>query len=154
MRQDVHVAAVVSDELRITDAWVPGDAEVSFEGWVESTIGGMTLAGTVVATFEGVCRRCLETAVGTVTAEVRELCRDDADPDDGYRAGPETLDLEPIVHDACILELPLAPLCSPQCRGLCPDCGVNRNRETCSCGQPTDLRWAGLAGLEPEQEAE
>jgi len=57
------------------------------------------------------------------------------------------LDLEPLAHDACILELPLAPLCGPDCLGLCPECGANRNHETCTCTEKTDPRWAGLAGL-------
>jgi uncharacterized protein len=31
------------------------------------------------------------------------------------------------------LEIPMKPLCSPECRGLCPRCGANLNTETCAC---------------------
>jgi uncharacterized protein len=77
--------------------------------------------------------------------EVKEVCTDDPDPDLMYPVEPDWLDLEPLVHDACILELPLAPLCREDCKGLCPECGVNRNSETCSCLVPTDPN--GSAGV-------
>ena len=69
-----------------------------------------------------------------------------------YAIGSDWLDLEPIVHDACILELPLAPLCRDDCQGLCPVCGANRNSETCSCEAPVDPRWSALAVLRPEND--
>jgi uncharacterized protein len=80
-------------------------------------------------------------------ATVRELCSEGADPELGYAMTADRLDLEPIAHDACILELPLAPLCRPDCLGLCPSCGVNRNHETCTCTEKADPRWAALSGL-------
>jgi hypothetical protein len=67
--------------------------------------------------------------------------------DESYVVGADELDVEPVVRDACILELPLAPLCSESCRGLCPTCGANRNRDECLCEQEVDPRWSALAGL-------
>ena len=151
-RKELHVAGALS-ELRVRDAWVPDDKEVRFDGFIESTLGGVTVGGAVTAPYEGVCRRCLEAASGEIRAEVREICRErrrgseEPDEDEPYPLGVDALDLQPIVHDACILELPLAPLCSESCLGLCPTCGVNRNRTECSCDAPTDARWAALAGL-------
>jgi uncharacterized protein len=45
----------------------------------------------------------------------------------------ETVDLEALVREQIILLVPLKPLCQEGCRGLCPTCGANLNRETCSC---------------------
>ena len=73
---------------------------------------------------------------GHLVAVVDEVCTDHPDSDLEYVIGGDFLDLEPIVHDASILELPLAPLCQDDCRGLCPECGVNRNHESCSCEAP------------------
>jgi uncharacterized protein len=70
-----------------------------------------------------------------------------ADPELEYPLSADWLDLEPLAHDACILELPLAPLCRNDCLGLCPECGVNRNNETCTCTARTDPRWAALDSL-------
>ena len=132
---DVQVTAVIP-ELAVTDAWVPDGVPVSFVGTVESAIGGMTVNGVVRSAYEGMCRRCLETAAGDLVATISEVCTESPDPDLGYGLDGDFLDLEPMVHDACILELPLAPLCQEDCQGLCPECGVNRNHETCSCAAP------------------
>jgi len=45
----------------------------------------------------------------------------------------DTIDLGEIMRDEFYLAVPMKPLCRPDCRGLCAVCGVNRNRETCSC---------------------
>ncbi len=159
-RQDVQLRGQIAD-MAVSSAEVPEGAEVGFDGWVESTLGGVTVVGRVSAPWSGVCRRCLEEASGTLVAEVRELCRDPRDAlldpigtseegDEAYVVGADELDVEPLVRDACILELPLAPLCSESCRGLCPKCGANRNRDECSCEPEVDPRWSALAGLVSE----
>jgi len=43
------------------------------------------------------------------------------------------LDLLPMVRDAIHLAVPIAPRCRPDCRGLCPSCGADLNREHCRC---------------------
>ncbi len=55
-----------------------------------------------------------------------------------------TIDLGPLVRDAVVLELPMAPLCRDDCAGLCPQCGANRNEGDCGCVAPRDPRWANL----------
>ena len=48
------------------------------------------------------------------------------------------------MRDAIVLELPMAPLCREDCRGLCPQCGADRNEAECGCVAPRDPRWANL----------
>jgi len=145
-RRSAAISAPV-DELFVSSARVSDGAEVGFEGELEAVAGGVIVHGRVRAPWEGTCRRCLAAARGELDVEVRELASEDPDPELGYALTPDWLDLEPIVHDACILELPLAPLCVDDCRGLCPDCGANRNVEACSREAPSDPRWAALADL-------
>jgi uncharacterized protein len=128
----VQVTEVIP-ELAVTDSRVPEGVPVALTGTVEAVIGGVTVAGVLRAPFEGTCRRCLEKATGELIIQIDEVCTDHPDTDLEYAVGTDWLDLEPMVHDACILELPLAPLCADDCKGLCPECGVNRNHETCSC---------------------
>ncbi|MDA8265329.1 MAG: DUF177 domain-containing protein [Actinomycetota bacterium] len=134
-RRQVEIAASIP-ELAITYSGVPEGVPVSFDGAIESFAGGVNVKGLVRAPFEGTCRRCLGVARGHLVAVVDEVCMDHPRPDSDYAIGPDYIDLEPMVHDACILELPLAPLCQEQCQGLCPYCGANRNQETCSCVEP------------------
>ncbi|MEI6710017.1 MAG: DUF177 domain-containing protein, partial [Actinomycetota bacterium] len=64
-----------------------------------------------------------------------------------YPIDQDFIDLAPMVHDAVFLDLPLAPLCSSNCKGLCPYCGIDRNEATCECQGDTDPRWATLDTL-------
>ena len=69
-----------------------------------------------------------------------ELAGDDVEPAsfdeddmDVYSYVGEEVDLEPLLREQIILAVPFAPLCSEDCKGLCPVCGRNRNREACTC---------------------
>lgn len=53
-------------------------------------------------------------------------------------------DLWELVRQALVVNLPMRPLCRPECKGLCPSCGANLNETTCDCRPPEDPRWAGL----------
>ncbi len=146
-RRHVQIEGEI-DELDLSSSRVPEGAPVRLDVMLESVSGGILVTGTVESTWVGVCRRCLEQATGVLRAEVRELCMTEPDEEAmTYPLGREELDLRPIAHDACILELPLAPLCHEDCRGLCPSCGVNRNFESCSCEPARDARFAALALL-------
>ena len=74
-------------------------------------------------------------------AEVRE---EDLDtfPFDGER-----VDLEPMLREQFVLAVPFAPLCREDCKGLCPQCGIDLNTGTCACEKPVDPRLAALKGL-------
>jgi len=145
-RRRLDVVGLIAD-LDVSNSRVEPGSAVELDVVLESVLGGVVVTGTVSAQWEGECRRCLETATGRLVARVREVYTDHADPEIEYAMTDDWLDLEPLAHDACILELPLAPLCGPDCLGLCPECGVNRNHESCTCTEKTDPRWAGLAGL-------
>src|SRR4029453_13807555 len=60
----------------------------------------------------------------------------------------ETLDLGELMHEQFVLALPMKPLCSDACKGLCPTCGTNLNKGACDC-KPSwkDPRLAALQGI-------
>jgi len=144
----------VIDGLGSVSVVVPEGAEVDAEVTLSSYPGGIMATGTVSAPWQGECRRCGGVVTGAVAAEVRERfvpTQGGAAPDDpevdAYPLTDDLVDLEPLARDAVLLELPLAPLCSEDCRGLCPTCGANRNLETCTCEAPRDPRWGALDTL-------
>jgi uncharacterized protein len=59
----------------------------------------------------------------------------------------DVVDLEPLFREQFVLAVPFAPLCREDCKGLCPQCGIDRNTGTCSCEPPIDPRLAALKGL-------
>ena len=60
----------------------------------------------------------------------------------------DSLALEDVLREQVLLSLPVRTLCKPDCKGLCPRCGENRNSQACNCDEgPSDPRWQALAGL-------
>lgn len=155
VRHEVRQAPI--DDLATMGSSVPEGGEVSVEVTLSSYPGGVMASGTVEAPWTGECRRCGGPVAGEVRSEVREryVPEDGTDADDeAYPLADDELDLEPLARDAVLLELPLAPLCAEDCLGLCPQCGVNRNEEACSCQQPTDPRWSALDALRDQGSVE
>jgi DUF177 domain-containing protein len=141
-------------ELAVAGSVVPAQAEAVAVAVLDSIDGGIEVAASVRAPWQGECRRCLRPITGELCCEVRELYRSrlghqSPDPDeDTYPLEGDVLDLRPLVRDALLLELPLAPLCRQDCRGLCPTCGADLNAGPCDCGPAAvDPRWAVLDGL-------
>lgn len=132
------------DDLACTGSEVPPGAVLQADVTLTSIAGGITVTGVVTAPWTGECRRCLLAASGTLTIPVRELYTEDGDGEETYPLVNDQVDLEELVHDAVLLELPIAPLCDEECRGLCPVCGANRNEESCRCETPRHDRWAAL----------
>jgi uncharacterized protein len=127
---------------------VPAGAEAAVEVTLVPFDGGIDVEGTVTAPWIGTCRRCADPVSGTLEVAVHERYAEDPlssmSDDDLYPMDDDTLDLAPLVRDALVLELPMAPLCRPDCAGLCPVCGVDRNAGDCGCVVPRDPRWANL----------
>ena len=120
--------------------------------------GGVTVA----------CSRCVEPVRIPIEEKLRvtfmprhELPAEDDEPAPAEAEGPEVaeedldlfpydgdaIDLEPLFREQFVLAVPFAPLCREDCKGLCPQCGIDRNTGTCSCEAPIDPRLAVLKGL-------
>jgi uncharacterized protein len=146
-RQEVHVE-VPSEGLTVVDAVVPVGAPVDVDVTLESMSDGVVVTGRVSAPWEGACRRCLGPAGGAIDVLVRELYQPKPETEEAFPIEGDQLDLEPLVREALLLELPLAPLCRPDCAGLCPECGADRNDVDCGHRlDDHDPRWDALDQL-------
>ncbi|HXP33362.1 MAG TPA: DUF177 domain-containing protein [Acidimicrobiales bacterium] len=132
------------EDLACGGSVVPPGADVRADVTLEAISGGISVAGVVEAPWTGQCRRCLAPASGMLSIPVRELYTAEGDGEDAYPLVDDEVDLEVLVHDAVLLELPVAPVCDEACRGLCPLCGANLNERACGCETPRDERWAAL----------
>ncbi len=135
---------------------VPAGSDLVLDLRVESVMDGVLVTGTATAALAGECGRCLEPLERDLEVDLQELFAYEPDPgdEDAPVVQGEFVDLEPLVRDAVVLALPLAPLCDEQCPGLCPVCGV---RLVEAGGDHThddqaDPRWAALASLNPKPE--
>jgi uncharacterized protein len=149
-QRDVHVAATLLG-LAISSASVPSDSEIAFDGLMEGIEGGISATGTVTGRWSGECRRCLREVGGTLDADVREIFEPHPTEGETYPIQGDEVDLEPLVRDAMLLALPLAPLCSDDCAGPAPDVFPTGpdvpGDEAADGGEPTDPRWAALDEL-------
>jgi len=114
------------------------------------------IEGSVTASAEAPCCRCLETARLPISAsfnytfsptlsepqEEMELSTEDLEL--AYYE-EDTIDLDRVVYEQIMLQMPIKPLCTEACRGLCPHCGINLNVASCHCeGETFDERLAVL----------
>ncbi len=171
MRIDVAALSQGTNRIETT-----GDAEsldlthneVSLEGpvAVELTLNvfeeNIRIDGVVHAKIVEECSRCLVEFTRPLEAELHMYAAGGSAagraglPEGGDEGGEEgflvhdgrQLDLRDEVRSAILLSCPLQPLCSPDCKGLCPECGGNLNYNQCSCGsRGADPRWKGLEKL-------
>jgi uncharacterized protein len=146
--RDVHVEAALAD-LASLGARVDEATPVVVDVSLERVSDGIVVRGAVRATWTAVCSRCLAPVAGDVVVHVDELYEPHPLEGETYRLDDDVLDLEPLVRDCLVLELPAAPLCRPECAGLCPSCGIDRNVATCDCSiEDVDPRWAALRSLD------
>lgn len=119
-RSEVHRVVPLSG-LAVSTSSVPEGAEAVVEVTLEALSDGITARGTVEVPWTGECRRCLELTSGMLAAPIDEVYKDDPDEGETLALAGDSIDLGPVVHDAVILALPLAPLCRPDCPGPDPD---------------------------------
>jgi len=118
---------------------------------VSRTPQGLLLQVKVQGSVDLECVRCLEPFSTILHANFTELYafsrRNVTEsgllvPDDGQ------IDLGPLLREYLLLEMPISPLCRPECKGLCPICGENLNTTTCNHeDEPTDPRLEVLKKL-------
>jgi uncharacterized protein len=143
----VHVQEPVAD-LRTELAGVPEDAPIEGALTLESVVEGIYVTGSFEGRMTLRCARCLTEFDRDFDVDVHELVAREPGPEDDYALAPDlTLDPEPMVRDAVVLEMPFSPLCRPDCLGLCGICGGNRNLGECPGHETTDPRWSALDGL-------
>ena len=122
--------------------------------------GQVRLQGSIEGELSAECDRCLEPAqfpVNTrfdlfyqpaVVAEAgAEIAIEEADTEVGFYEG-EGIELEQVLVEQILLQMPMQRICREDCQGICPVCGSDRNATACGCqARPADDRWAALSKL-------
>jgi uncharacterized protein len=137
---------------------VPDDAPLGGSLLLESVVEGILVSGPITGTWTVRCARCLAERTQPFSVDVSELfatagsvdVADEDLDDEGYMLFEDAIELDQLVRDAVGVEMPFAPLCRPDCQGLCPVCGGNRNLGECPGHATVDPRFAALADLLPD----
>ena len=165
--QEVSLTVPAPAGIGIMSIGVPAGSELELDVWLESVIEGVLVSGTALVQLTGECSRCLDPISDELEVDLQELYayeetdsrgrpaahqpgEDDVD-DEQYVLVGDRLDLEPVLRDAVVLDLPLAPVCRDDCPGLCPQCGFRLEGDPEHHHDVIDPRWAALSQLEPTQ---
>lgn len=137
------------EDIGIAMIGVPPGSPVELELTFESVVEGVLVTGTANLTLAGQCARCLEAIERPLEIDLQELfCYPGKEADDAEasRIQDDLIDLEPLLRDQVVLELPFTPWCRPDCAGMCPTCGTSLNADPDHHhDEAVDPRWSNLA---------
>jgi uncharacterized protein len=137
----------------------------------ENTGELINIGGKVTSTLSIPCNRCLADVRAPLNLQVdehfpiEEILHPNRKPQEGedydttvssvvyLDQGKPILDLDELLRQLIVSEVPIQTLCDDACAGLCPTCGGNRNETPCNCAaQEIHTPLAGLAALLKDEE--
>ena len=132
--------------------WTSG--QITVKGNIINNGRLLEVSGTISVVATLICGRCLEEAEAEFTIPFHEFFRENGDTCQQedmetitFFQGDE-IDISDLVRETIILSEPLRFVCREDCKGLCPDCGVNLNEQSCGCAKDIiDPRLIALAKL-------
>ncbi len=148
-----------SGSLPVAGVWLESEVRLSEPAEIRltarrSAAGGVQVLGRLDARVHLVCRRCLQEVEERFVVPLDfklEPGLERGSEDEGVfplRPDGDLVDLGPIVREELLLAIPVFPQCRPDCKGLCPRCGIDLNEETCECEVAEhDSRWDALRKL-------
>ena len=156
--EDADMWASLMEEFRL-DCRLPQNPKA--ELLVLPVEGGYLVRGRIAGAFVLPCDRCAEDAVTPFDERFEHFValppeETDTTEEAEYEkeahlrilaGGEPELDLAGLCGEEFVLALPVKALCAPDCKGLCPACGINRNEASCDCAGEADPRLATLRGL-------
>ncbi len=135
-------------ELGTGYATVPKGQWLKIDVRLESVHEGILATGDIVTEAHTVCSRCLEDMTAEVAESFQELFVYGQPGEDEFSVDGDSIDLEQVVIDSVVLNLPFKPVCSADCKGLCQECGFRLQEDPSHSHQaPVDSRFAALAEL-------
>lgn len=120
------------------DGAKPFISPIEVHGTLKSFEGSAELKAELTYDFSMPCNRCMEETLTKCRLSVfhtlvRSIHEDD---NESYiQVEDEAVDLDELLYSDIILELPAKYICKEDCKGICPHCGKNLNKESCNCGK-------------------
>ncbi|MDG2497692.1 MAG: YceD family protein [Aquiluna sp.] len=143
----------VVEAMGTTIVKIPAGAELEIFLRLESVHEGVLATGEVSGEAKSECSRCLDSVNLGVEVDFQELFAYSLTSDEDLVVVNEHIDLEQVLIDSIVLNLPFQPVCSETCLGLCPECGI-RLEQTIEHGheRPVDPRFSALQDLATKED--
>jgi uncharacterized protein len=154
--KQIHTTVEAPPDLGIAVIGVPENSPIVLDVRLESVVEGVLVTGTATVQLAGECVRCLTDISDEMEIDVMELFvypGSEAEEDEASRMVGDLIDLEPLVRDDIVLDLPFQPLCRDDCAGLCVVCGADLNSDPGHSHETSiDPRWERLTDLAGQDE--
>ncbi len=132
-------------------AAVPADEDIDLDLRLESVHEGILATGEVFGDAIAECSRCLDPLTIPVEVDFQELFAYSLSSEDDFVVEDEQIDLEQVILDAVVLNLPFQPICSSDCLGLCATCGERMADNPHHVHEAEiDSRWSELKKLKED----
>jgi len=163
-RRKIHFETTFAPgEIQFLEESLQQSGPIAVKGTAEllnNTLGEIRVRGHVTGRLESVCDRCLEPAFFLVDSsfdsfhrpastapEHEEVRIDEGEAEIAFYEG-DGVQLEDVLREYILLQLPMQLVCSEACKGICPQCGQYLNKATCDCRRERiDERWSALKNL-------
>ncbi|WP_296629912.1 YceD family protein [Rhodoluna sp.] len=134
-------------------AKVSKGVELDLDVRLESVHEGILATGEVFVDADAECSRCLDPLTVPIEVDFQELFAYSLTNEDDSVVEDEQIDLDQVIRDAVVLNLPFHPLCSEDCPGLCAECGVKMADNPHHVHEaPIDSRWNALESFTKKEE--
>ena len=134
-------------------AAVPKGGEIELFLSLESVHEGIYVSGGLKTKANADCSRCLEPMSVPLQVDIQELFAYSLEVEDDLVIQDEQIDLEQVIVDSVVLNLPFTPICQTDCLGLCVECGAKLNEDPGHVHEAKiDSRWSELQKLVEESE--
>lgn len=124
--------------------------KVDVEGVAISENDVIVINASIKTKLQLSCSRCLDTFIYPIDIDIEERFTNDKElqNEETMFVDSDTLNITEIIENSIISTLPIKRLCKEDCKGLCSQCGTNKNVENCSClDYDVDIRLAKLREL-------
>jgi len=149
----VQRTVAAPEDLGTVVIGIPAGTDLELDLRLEAVMEGVLVSGTVRGRAVGECVRCLDEVDEDLEVDIQELYAyperarafaEEGDEEEIRELDGDLIDVEPAIRDAVVPALPFRPVCSPECPGLCPECGARLADDPEHKHETLDPRWAEL----------
>ncbi len=157
--------SIKPDEIEFDNEFVSAKEDVKFDGKLSNQAAWALIEGEISTKLDIACGRCLESVKTPVNFEFEaafinaKRLTDDVDMEleaEGLDVSilvGHKIDLVDVAQERVMLSIPSQTLCKQDCKGLCPECGANKNSKACNCDEKAiDSRWSALSEIKHKKD--
>lgn len=151
--REIETAFTLDADLGAGLAKVAKGDGVALKLRLESVHEGIYVSGVLKTKAEAECSRCLDPVSVPLEVDIQELFAYSLEVEDDLVIQDEQIDLEQVIVDSVVLNLPFTPICKADCLGLCSECGKKMNEDPSHFHEaPVDSRWSELQKFQKESD--